>query len=65
MVLLHILLRRTLLRVGILPWWATRPLVGTWKTILRLLVLLGMLATSHVGAWLLGRWWRESGAHLR
>jgi hypothetical protein len=65
-VLLHVLRRGTLLGIWILRWRSAIPLVGAWETVLWLLLLvLGMLAGSHVGAWLLG-WWRwERGAHLK
>jgi hypothetical protein len=62
-VLLHVLRWRPLLRVRILLGRTARPLIGTGKAILRLLVLR-MLATSHVGSRFLRRRWRERSAHL-
>jgi hypothetical protein len=62
-VLLHIL-RWRLLRVWILLRWTARPLIGAGEAILRLLLVLRMLSTAHVGSRLLRRRWRESRAHL-
>jgi hypothetical protein len=62
-VLLHILRWRPLLRVGILLRRTARPLIGAREAIQWLLVLR-MLATSHVGSRFLRRRWWERGAHL-
>ena len=65
MVLLDILRRRgrALLSIRILRRRGTRPLVGAWETILRL--VLRVLVGGHVRARLLGGRWREGGVHLR